>query len=111
MNDAERATFNEIKTVLSHSVETSVRLSRADDDARAEDYPLLDSEDQAAVPGRALPAVKASCQRLRELAASGNRIHVDAALAGEALQLVPSFPRRWTLPRLDPAELAARVPR
>lgn len=109
MNDTEAATFNEIRAVLAHSAENSVRLSRVADDARAADYPLLDAEDLAAVPERVRPAVTAAAQRLRELAASGNRIPVDDQVRHEALSLVPAFPRTWRRPKPDPAELAAKI--
>jgi hypothetical protein len=109
VNDTESATYNEIRAVLAHSAENSVRLSRAADDARAEDYLLLDPADEQAVPERARPALRAAALRLRELAAGGNRIPVDEAVRSESLALVPRFPRTWRRPKLDPAELARQI--
>ncbi len=109
MNNAESRTYKAIRSLLSDSVERSVRLSRSGDEARAEDYPLLSAEDLAAVPERVRPALTASCQKLRELAAGGNRLPADAAVGAEALSLLPSFPRSWSLPGLDPAALARQI--
>jgi hypothetical protein len=109
VNRYEADTFDGIKSLLRHSVENSVRMSRAADDARAEDYPLIDPEDLAAVPERARPALTAAAQRLRELTAGGDRIKADDQVRFEALTLVPSFPRTWRRAKLDPAALAQQI--
>lgn len=109
MNNTESATFNDIKAVLNHSVETSVRMSRDGADANPDDFPLVDAGDSADIPPRVLPLVTGAAQRLRDLAAGGNRIPADAGVAPEALALLPQFPRGWSLPKIDSAALAAQI--
>jgi hypothetical protein len=115
MNDTERPTYNDIHSMLADSVETSVRATRhnADPDTERDiaDFPLVDHDYIAAIPPRVLPEVRGAARRLRELTKDGGRIHADAAVGPESLKLLESFPRRWRLPKLDPAELAARIPR
>jgi hypothetical protein len=109
-------TFEDLRAVLRDSVETSVRLTRAAGDPATnerdrEDFPLVSPAYETAIPERVRPALRASAGRLRELAKTGNRLKADAAVSDEALALVDVMPRRWRLPKPDPAELAARIPR
>jgi hypothetical protein len=105
----DRRTYNAIRQVLTDSVEGSVRLARAGDEARAEDYPLVADEYLSAMPERARPAAKAAAQRLRDLCSDGDRTPADVAVANEALKLAEVLPRSFSLPRQDPAALAAKV--
>lgn len=110
MNSTESRTLDSLRMVLGDSVERSVRMARASDEARAEDDPLADSTYLDSISERSRPAVCAAAQRLRSACADGDRIRADAGLSEEAIGLLHQLPRGWELPRLDPTELAARIP-